>query len=287
MKIIKLSQIRPDPDQPRQEFDPEHVTRLAESIKLMGVLQPLIVEEESKDKYLIIDGERRYRASKQAGLLEVPTEIVPSMTSKDRMSMRFHLQEQHQSWTVFDKARAIYFFIKEEGLTVGEASELLGMSRSNVSDWMTILSLSKRSQEKVLSRRISFAYLAKIVRLSKKYSEISDKSIETIENLLIDKLKTGGIMNCNGLSQLNSFMLLPGNTILKIKYLNTPSMTISNLLGETPEGQSIELDELCRKSKRLDLLLKRLYSNGTNKYLKSEQKGVIKDLEQEIIKFIK
>src|SRR3990167_2828370 len=106
MEHISIALVHPDPKQPRQEFDPEDLRILQKSIASHGILQPLVVEKNGKG-YLIVDGERRYRAAKLNALKTLPVEIVPQMSVLTRFIKRFHLQEQHKNWSWFDKARAI------------------------------------------------------------------------------------------------------------------------------------------------------------------------------------
>lgn len=287
MQQIKLSLIHPDPDQPRQQFNVEAMDTLEKSIKERGILMPLIVEEQSKDNYLLIDGERRYRTSLKLGLKQVPVEIMPKMNAKERMISRFHIQEQHQSWSPFDKARAIYFFMQEENLSQREISELLGMAQSTVNYWIGILELSKRTQIKSVEMRIPFIYLHRIVQIVKEYKEITKMSTEDIEEVLLVKIKNKAIQYTHELSSLVKFMKIGGNVEKKLKFLKDPNYTVKNLLDQTPAGKSIAIDKFLSFSKGTFWKVKTLNKLGYGNILVAEQKMFLKELVDEINKFIK
>jgi len=288
MKYIKLKLLKTDPSQPRQEFDTDRLESLKKSIQIHGILVPLIVEKmPNRETFLIIDGERRYTAASLLALESVPIEIRPAMSPQERMILRFHLQEQYQSWTSFDKARAIYFFMESEGLSVRKVSEILGMSPSTVAKWVGILDLSKRTQEKAIHKRIAFSYLDGIAKVAPKFVELSKLSLEEVETLLIDKVETKAIYKWTEMTRLRKFMNIDGNEKVKLEFLKNPTMTVKNLLGMTPEGRSIELDHLMYKCSALTTLFNKFSYRKLNRYLNVRQKEVLIKLVKTINRFIK
>lgn len=284
MELIKLKFIKADPDQPRQQFEPSQMESLEKSIKEKGILMPLIVERMDNDKYLVIDGERRYRTAVKLKLEEVPVEIMESMNPVERMITRFHIQEQHQSWTVFDKARAIYFFMKEEKLTYQQVAEMLGMSKDTVHHWVGILELSKKSQIKAVERRIPFSYLFSIVKISRKYSEISEFKIPEIEEIILNKIETKKMMS-GDLKILIKFLSSSGNDEKKIKFLKNDNYTVLNMIDSTPEGKSIQIDSAIFYVISLTSKLRKVIqykSQATDRQLM-----ILENLKKEIENFIK
>ncbi len=287
-KEVNLKLLVPDSDQPRQEFDTFKLETLKSSIRDKGILVPIVVEKmKKKNTLLIIDGERRYKAATQLELKTVPVIIKESMTPGERMVLRFHLQEQHQSWSSFDKARAIYFFMNSEHLSVGEVSKILGMSPGTVAKWVGILDLSKRTQEKAVNKRIAFSYLSGIARIAPRFMDISNMSREEIELALINKVESKAIGKWTDMSCLRRFMNMPGNEKLKVEFLKKESMTVRNLLGITPEGRSIELDQLCYRCSYLSRLINKYQRANLNKYLSPKQKLLIDNLIKTSKLFIK
>ncbi len=286
MKYVTIEQLVPDPDQPRQSFDPKALDLLVESIKEHGILQPLMVEEIEKGKYLLVDGERRYRASKRLKLKEIPVEVMPKMGAKERMVARFQIQEQHHSWNHFDKARAIYFFAKSEGLNVDQISEMLGIDRSQVYRWFEILKLSKRSQETAINRRIPFSYLDKVLLCAKRFSNIVDMPVEEIENILLDKIESRAVVGQENLTALAKILNVEGSEDKKIKFLKNKNYTVSNLLDETPEGNSFKVDSFVRSCNWLKTKANRLLKMKDYSELTNGQEKVLQGLVDTINKFI-
>lgn len=137
---IKLSEIRPNPNQPRKHFDEEALQELANSIKLHGVIQPLVVNKES-DGYMIIAGERRWRASQIAGLDTVPV-VVKNYTEKQVKEISLIENLQREDLNPIEAARAIRQLMDEYKLTQETVAERIGKSRSNVANTLRLLSLS-------------------------------------------------------------------------------------------------------------------------------------------------
>jgi ParB/RepB/Spo0J family partition protein len=300
MKYINLNEIAPDPEQPRQEFDPKQMETLKSSIKDKGILVPLILEELSQTdplrekidpkyknaKYIVIDGERRWRNAIELKLKEVPAEVEAEMTPKERMILRFHLQEQHSSWSPFDKARAIYFFIQTEHLPVAQVADLLGLHLSTIQNWITILSLSQRTQQKAIDRRIKFTTLVEVARISKKYTEITDMNRYDIENKLLDKVEKHAFGGYKEFVRLSKFLGMPGNEEAKLKFLKNVNFTIKNLFANTPEGQTIELDSIIYRCQLLTRELNKCVTSGLNKHLSYNQKKVAEDLQKALDHFV-
>lgn len=128
LKLLKLSQVTLDPNQPRKWFSVESLNQLKKSIQRYGIKNPLLVEEVEKGKYMLTDGERRYRAAKDLKLVEVPAIIEPKKNDTDRIIEQFHIQEQHESWTAVEKASVVLKLSKEMKISLAEMSDLLGIT---------------------------------------------------------------------------------------------------------------------------------------------------------------
>lgn len=262
MNKISINNLVPDPLQPRQEFDRVRLSQLERSIEEKGIINPLIVEKYEKGKYLIIDGERRYRASKNIGLKEVPVEIIEPMTIPDRMIMRFHLQEQHENWSIFDRARAIATFKDVEKLTNTETANLLGMSASVVVMWTNILRLSKRSQAFINERRIPYSYTQKINRLSNIYEEFTDMPRQEIEMKLLRKYEDKILRDMNQFKALIRIGV-EGDKKILIEFLKSPKMNVHEVLNKTIVGEEIKLDVIAYKARALTTEAKKVDRNKT------------------------
>ena len=139
--MMRLSEIEPNPDQPRRDFDPEALSQLAESIATHGLIQPIIVRSTgSGEFYEIIAGERRWRASKMAGLSEVPVII---MELDDRKAAQVAIIEnvQREDLNAIEEAMAYRSLINDFGMTQDELSKQIGKSRPAVANILRLLEL--------------------------------------------------------------------------------------------------------------------------------------------------
>ena len=137
---IEISNLVPNHNQPRKNFDQEALNELANSIKVHGVIQPIVVNKQSDGKYLIIAGERRYRASKLAGLDKIPA-IVKNYTEKQIKEISIIENLQREDLNPIESARAIKQLMEEYNLTQEDVAERIGKSRSNIANLTRLLAL--------------------------------------------------------------------------------------------------------------------------------------------------
>ena len=154
VSMLPLSQIDPKSDQPRKHFDKEALDELANSISENGLLQPIIVREYLGGRYQIIAGERRFRASKIAGLSEIPVII---MDKDDRKAAEIALIEniQREDLNPVEEAMAFSSLMKEYGLTQEELSARVGKSRSAIANTVRLLDLPEEVLNMVAAGEIS------------------------------------------------------------------------------------------------------------------------------------
>ncbi len=139
--MLRLSDIEPNPDQPRREFEPEALAQLADSIAVHGLIQPIIVRSAGTDGYYqIIAGERRWRASKMAGLTEVPV-IIKEMDDKKAAQVALIENIQRENLNPVEEAAAYKSLLKDYGMTQEELSQQIGKSRSAVANTLRLLEL--------------------------------------------------------------------------------------------------------------------------------------------------
>jgi ParB family transcriptional regulator, chromosome partitioning protein len=140
---LALEQIRPNPEQPRRHFDQKALDELAESIRQRGVLQPIIVKREPDGLYLLLAGERRYRASKLAGL-----RVIPALVRDDHpLEIAMIENLQREDLTPLEEALGIAALIDAQGYTHAEVADLLHKSRPHVSNTLALTRLPKTIQD--------------------------------------------------------------------------------------------------------------------------------------------
>lgn len=139
---LKIREIEPNRDQPRRIFDEESLDELASSIERYGVIQPIIVAKK-EDYYQIVAGERRWRASKKAGLTEIPA-IIRENDERKNKEIALIENLQREDLNPIEKARGIKKLMEDYELTQQKASEILGMSRSALANSVRLLNLDER-----------------------------------------------------------------------------------------------------------------------------------------------
>ena len=154
---IPISQIEPNPDQPRREFDPEALQELADSIKTMGIIAPITLRQVAENHYQIIAGERRWRASQIAGLDSIPAYI---RTVEDENVMEMALVEyiQREDLNAIEIALAYQHLVETTGMTQAKISERVGKSRAAVTNYLRLLKLPAQVQMALKDKEIDMGH---------------------------------------------------------------------------------------------------------------------------------
>ena len=153
---VQTGQIKPNPFQPREEFNQASIEELAQSIKEKGVIQPLLVRRRG-DSYELIAGERRFRASNFLGLKEIPV-IVRDVSDQDSLELALIENIQREGLNPIEEAHAYQHLIDKFKVTQEKISEVLGKSRVTVTNTLRLLKLPHEVQEEMKKGRLSFAH---------------------------------------------------------------------------------------------------------------------------------
>lgn len=153
LKNLKITEVEPNRDQPRKRFDEESLEELAESIKEYGLIQPIVVTPK-EGYYSIVAGERRWRASKIAGIKEIPAII---REDNKRVNSEISLIEnmQREDLNPYEKALGIKTLIDSYGLSQEEVAKKLGKGRSTIANWVRVLNLEPRVLEMAKEGKIT------------------------------------------------------------------------------------------------------------------------------------
>lgn len=151
--MVSLNKIKSNIDQPRKSFDNEKIAELAESIKNHGIIQPLILKENGGG-YIIVAGERRWRAAKMVGLKEVPA-IVMDLTEKQVLEISLIENIQRQDLNPIEEALAYKKLLSDFNLTQEELSKRIGKSRTAITNTIRLINLDSRVQQYVIDGIIS------------------------------------------------------------------------------------------------------------------------------------
>ena len=162
---IDLKNIYPNQDQPRRVFDEEKIKILSESIKNYGVLQPIVLKPDEKGKYMIIAGERRYRASKLARKSDIPA-VIKDIPMKDIMEIALIENLQREELNPIEEALAYRSLIKNYEVTQEEISEAVGKSRPHITNTLRLLNLPQKIMDMIDQGQITAGHGKALLRVN-------------------------------------------------------------------------------------------------------------------------
>lgn len=223
-QTIPLHKIEPNPTQPRQDFPDEELESLAESIKIHGIIQPIMVRQVREGYYQIIVGERRWRAARIAGLMEVPVKVVEA---DDKTTMELAMIEnlQRQDLNPVEEALGYKTLMDEYGMTQEEMSQQVGKSRPTIANALRLLQLCPEVLEKLRNGDLSAGHARAVLTLKseKKQQEAAQKIIAL--GLSVRQAE----LLCKNMSQEPKEKKEP--EILKVDYVAEVEKSLSKHLG--------------------------------------------------------
>jgi len=201
---VAVSEISPNPYQPRQDFAEEDMTSLVESIRQQGILQPIVVTprsgEDAERAYVVVAGERRLRAAKEAGLPAVPC-IVRDATPQQMLEWALIENIQRTDLNPMERAEAYRQYVDRFELTQAEAGERLGVPRATIANYLRLLELQNSVQERVRQGELSFGHakvLAALVGRGQAQQNLAKRTVEQglsvrrLEELVAEALAAEG-----------------------------------------------------------------------------------------------
>ena len=194
---IQLSQIQPNPDQPRRDFEEKALDELAASIREIGIIQPITVRERDHGMYEIISGERRWRAAQRAGLSSVPA-YVRTVSDETMMEMALVENIQRQDLNSIEIALAYQHLVNSTGMTQERVAERVGKSRAQVANFIRLLRLPAEVQMALQNKEIEMGHARALLGLDspseqvRLFREIKKNNYNTrqVENL-VNAIKKG------------------------------------------------------------------------------------------------
>ena len=180
VSVLSISDIEVNKNQPRKNFDEEAIAELAESVKVHGVIQPIIVRSAGDGFYVIVAGERRYRAAKLAGLNEVPV-IITELTSAEAAEVALIENIQRADLNPIEIAQAYKALIDDFSLTQQQLAERIGKPRSSVANSLRLLDLPETIREYVAEGKLTDGHAKVIAGLDDE--NIMKQAAETVIKL--------------------------------------------------------------------------------------------------------
>lgn len=202
---IPVGQITPNPNQPRREFDPVALKELSDSIKELGIVQPITLRDQGDGTYLIIAGERRWRASQMAGLQAIPA-YVRTVDDENMMEMALIENIQREDLNALEIALAYQHLLEQYNLTQERLSERVGKNRSTITNYLRLLKLPATIQMGLKDRRLEMGHARALLAIDdpklqiKAYNEIISKglSVHKVEEMVKELSEGGTIKTSDG-----------------------------------------------------------------------------------------
>jgi ParB family chromosome partitioning protein len=180
---LKLSEISANPEQPRSHFSEQEINELSESIKALGVLQPILVRPFN-GSYQIVAGERRYRAATQAGLAQVPV-LIRDLSERETLEIALVENVQRQGLNPVEEAQGYQRLIEDFSLSAQEVAERVGKDRASVANIVRLLKLPPVIQEMLKDGRLSVGHAKAILTVKEPVAQIGLANKIIAENLSV------------------------------------------------------------------------------------------------------
>ncbi len=165
VRVVSREKLYGNPDQPRKDFEQAQLDELADSIREKGILQPILVEEDSRGLFMIIAGERRYRAAGLAGLTEVPV-IIRKFTHEERLEIALIENIQREDLSPLEEAQAYKQLMDTFGLSQEEVAKKVGKSRSVIANALRMLRLPVEIQQAISQGELSSGHARAVLAVS-------------------------------------------------------------------------------------------------------------------------
>ncbi|MBR1519209.1 MAG: ParB/RepB/Spo0J family partition protein [Prevotella sp.] len=194
---ILISQIEANPNQPRRDFDPEAMEELAASIREIGIIQPITLRQIAANRFQIIAGERRWRASKIAGLTAIPA-YIRTIADENVMEMALVENIQREDLNSIEIALAYQHLLEAGGMTQEKVSERVGKSRAAIANYLRLLKLPAQIQMALQKKEIDMGHARALLAIDSPSTQIklfkdiqrNSYSVRKVEEL-VQKLKNG------------------------------------------------------------------------------------------------
>lgn len=161
--FLNINMVEPNPNQPRKRFNEDKLQELADSIKVHGIIQPLVVQKEN-ERYIIIAGERRWRAARLAGVKEVPV-VIRDFTEQELYEVALIENIQRQDLDPIEEANAYSNLIREHHLTQDEVAERVSKSRVAITNALRLLKLDQRVQQMVIDELLTGGHARALISI--------------------------------------------------------------------------------------------------------------------------
>ena len=243
---IDINKIEPNKNQPRKSFDEDSIHELAESIKLRGIIQPLVVQKGEKGLYTIIAGERRWSPAKIAGLKDIPV-VVKNYSNQEIMEIALIENIQREDLNPIEEAEAYEQLIKEYNLRQDEVAEKVSKSRVAITNSLRLLKLDERVRRMVIEEKLKSGHARTLIPI-----EDGDLQYEIAQKIFDEKLSVRdteklvkNILNGKSKKKENKKQVNPQEEIIYKRFEEDLKMTFGtkvNINRKSKDKGKIEIE---------------------------------------------
>ena len=250
---LPIEEIRPNPYQPRKTFDDESLTELADSIKQVGLIQPLVVRK-TPTGYELVAGERRLRACKQLGMAEVNCIVEDAMVEQESAMVALIENLQRENLHYLEEAECYAQLIASYGLTQEELAVRLGKSQSAVANKLRVLRLSPEVKDAMTQARMTERHARALLRLKDDETQLqviekvrtkslsvkdTEKLVEKTLNRMFDEKKDGAAPRPKILRYMRDYRLFLNSINAAVKQLSDLGMQVDVEQTDAPDGVDV------------------------------------------------
>jgi len=254
---LKLNDIEPNKEQPRKTFDEKALQELANSIERNGVLQPLLVRPMTDGSYQLVAGERRWRASRMAGLSEVPV-VIKEMSDEQAMEIALIENLQREDLNPIEEAEGLQLLIERYNLTQEEAAARVGRSRPAIANALRLLNLPEKVRTLAKEGKISAGHARALLAFEKE-----NDMVKTADEIIKSDLSVRDVEKLAKLSQSSNTEAKPRKRQNRDTFYDEVELALSKTLGRkvkvlvSKTGGTLEMEffdkkDLSKLAKQLD-----------------------------------
>ena len=245
-------------------------------------MNPIIVESNfDGNKYLLIDGERRYRCCVELDLTEIPVTIITGpLTVEQRTIKRFHIQLEKSDWNEIEKARAIFEYKKNTNKTIAVIAEELNMHPPTVHGYLSLTTITEKGQHLLTNKNIDFTYLIYLVRIVKKCQKITNLTQEDIEISIFSRVNNKSIKTAADAKLLSELLSSTDNTKEVIKFITDKTYCFDDFILTFDNITQKKIKQAYQDSIKFLQSLKQIKTED----IPDEMKSILNDILKEIKK---
>lgn len=222
METIQITKVIADPNQPRKYFGADKMAVLKKSVKEHGIVNPIIVEKKG-DKYLIVDGERRFRVATELGLKTVPIAVISSKDPIARLIEQFHIQETHEGWNPVEKAQVLIQLCEQTKRPLTQVCVQLNIPKKTAWEYLSFAKIINKEEfiehqipVSLSQPLVSLITYAKNLTLNELNDTFSLTDQKKLEKSLIQNIKDGNLVDKSDLSKMKDVFRMDPKSIKKI-----------------------------------------------------------------------